>query len=410
MTSPRDESPTATSNVSTVQTDSARRLLFVFGTRPEAIKLAPLVAEFRKTEYRGFKVLVCVTGQHREMLAQVLSAFDIQPEFSLDVMVPGQDLNGLSSRLLASLAPVIEEVRPAMTVVQGDTTSTLCGALASFHLRVPVAHVEAGLRTADMLSPFPEEMNRVVTDKLSTLYFAATEWAADNLRQEGIRPDRVWVTGNTGIDAVLATRDALARGNLPCASLPLEEGKRHILVTAHRRENFGSGIVQICGAIAALAARPDVQVVWPVHPNPEVQRVARSHLGTLRNVLLLEPLDYLPFVDLMRRCHFLLTDSGGVQEEAPSLGKPVLVLRDTTERPEAVNVGTVKLVGTDRETIIRESSRLLDDPAEYLRMSLLHNPYGDGKASARIARHISRYLSQSETAAGSELVGYKELP
>ncbi len=401
MTSPKGESRTATSSPSIVHSDSPRRLLFIFGTRPEAIKLAPLVAEFRKPEYSGFKATVCVTGQHREMLHQVLTAFSIQPDFSLDVMVSGQTLNGLSSRLLASLGPVLEEVRPAMTIVQGDTTSTLCGALASFHLRIPIAHVEAGLRTFDMFSPFPEEMNRILTDRLSTLYFAATDWAADNLRNEGIAPERIWVTGNTGIDAVLATRDALVRGDLPGADVRLDESKRLVVVTSHRRENFGAGIVTICEAVESLAARPDVQVVWPVHPNPQVQSVVRSRLGQLQNISLIEPSDYVPFVDLMRRSHFLLTDSGGVQEEAPSLGKPVLVLREKTERPEAVKVGTVKLVGTDRDAILDECSRLLDDSAEYVRMSRLHNPYGDGEASGRIAKHITDYLAQIEPGSGS---------
>jgi UDP-N-acetylglucosamine 2-epimerase (non-hydrolysing) len=410
MTSPRGESPTGTSSPSTVNPDSPRHLLFIFGTRPEAIKLAPLVAEFRKPEHRAFKPFVCVTGQHREMLPQVLAAFDIKPDLSLDAMVPGQSLNGLSARLLAALHPVLEQVQPAMTLVQGDTTSTLCGALASFHLRIPIAHVEAGLRTSDMLSPFPEEMNRVVTDKLSTLYFAATEWAAQNLLNEGADPERVWVTGNTGIDAVLSTRDALARGELAGASLPLDEEKRLILVTSHRRENFGTGIVEICEAVAALAARADVQVVWPVHPNPEVKRVVEKRLEKQPNLILTEPLEYLPFIDLMRRSYFLLTDSGGVQEEAPSLGKPVLVMRDKTERPEAVQVGTVKLVGTDRETLVSESMRLLDDPVEYTRMSLLHNPYGDGKASERIAAQITSYLGRDEAGPGKKPVGYKELP
>ncbi|MFL6449279.1 MAG: non-hydrolyzing UDP-N-acetylglucosamine 2-epimerase [Bryobacteraceae bacterium] len=393
MTSPRGESLTGTSKLSTVHSDSPQRLLFIFGTRPEAIKLAPLVAEFRKPEHRGLHAIVCVTGQHREMLGQVLTAFDIEPDFNLDVMVPGQTLNGLSARLLASIAPVLEEVKPSMAVVQGDTTSTLCGALASFHSRVPVAHVEAGLRTSDNLSPFPEEMNRVLTDKLSTLYFAATEWAADNLRREGINPEQVWTTGNTGIDAVISTRDALVRGDLPGVCLPFDETKRLIVVTAHRRENFGSGIVEICEAVSALAARGDVQIVWPVHPNPEIEGVVGQRLAQKPNVLLIGPLDYLPFVDLMRRCYFLLTDSGGVQEEAPSLGKPVLVLRGKTERPEGVKVGTVKLVGSNCEAIIGEAFRLLDDPSEYRRMSRLHNPYGDGNASRRIAGHIARYLA-----------------
>jgi UDP-N-acetylglucosamine 2-epimerase (non-hydrolysing) len=252
------------------------------------------------------------------------------------------------------------------------------------------------LRTSDMLSPFPEEMNRVLTDRLSTLYFAATDWARQNLLKEGVVPERVWVTGNTGIDAVLATRDALERGGLAGAPLTLDEGKRLILVTAHRRENFGPGILEVCEAIATLAERPDVQIVWPVHPNPQVANAVKSRLGANRNVRLLPPLEYVPFIDLMRRSHFLLTDSGGVQEEAPSLGKPVLVTRDKTERPEAVKVGTVKLVGTNRDLILRQSFRLLDDPAEYSRMSLLHNPYGDGEASKRIAGHIVRYLAGSE--------------
>jgi UDP-N-acetylglucosamine 2-epimerase (non-hydrolysing) len=343
------------------------------------------------------------------MLGQVLSAFNIEPEFSLDVMVAGQTLNGLSARLLASLAPVLEQVRPAMTVVQGDTTTTLCGALASFHLQIPIAHVEAGLRTSDMLSPFPEEMNRVVTDRLSTLYFAATDWARQNLLNEGADAERVWVTGNTGIDAVLATRDALRRGELAGLPLPLDGDKRLILVTAHRRENFGPGILDICEAVAALSERPDVQIVWPVHPNPQVAGVVKSRLDGKPNVRLLPPLEYVPFVDLMCRSYFLLTDSGGVQEEAPSLGKPVLVTRDKTERPEAVNAGTVKLVGTNRNLIVRESFRLLDDPAEYRRMSLLHNPYGDGDASKRIAGHIVRYLHE-ETGGKRLPAGRKELP
>lgn len=410
MTSPRGESLTGTSNFSTEYSDSPRPVLFIFGTRPEAIKLAPLIAEFRKAEYRPFKAVVCVTGQHREMLGQVLTTFEIEPEFSLGVMVPGQTLNGLSARLLASLAPVFEQVNPAMTVVQGDTTSALVGALASFHLRIPIAHVEAGLRTSDILSPFPEEMNRVVTDKLSTLYFAATDWAADNLRKEGVSSERVWVTGNTGIDAVLSTRDALVRGEVGGLCLPLDARKRLILVTAHRRENFGIGIAEICEAVRTLAARQDVQIVWPIHPNPEIKSPVEARLEKVPNILLVEPLEYLPFVDLMRRCYFLLTDSGGVQEEAPSLGKPVLVLREKTERPEAVEVGTVRLVGADREAIISESCRLLDDPAEYTRMSLLHNPYGDGKASGRIARHIAEYLAGNSGQFSSELAGYKELP
>lgn len=396
MTSPRDESPTGTSNPSTAYRDSPRRLLFIFGTRPEAIKLCPLVAKFRSTADSGFEVFVCVTGQHREMLSQVLKTFDVRPDFDLDVMTPGQSLNGLSARLLAGMAPVFDEVQPAMTVVQGDTTTTLCGALASFHLRIPVAHVEAGLRTSDLLSPFPEEMNRVVTDRLSTLYFAATNWARENLLAEGTDPKRIWVTGNTGIDAVLSTRDALVRGDLSGLSLRLDHRKKIILVTAHRRESFGSGVAELCDAISELAKRRDLQIVWPVHPNPNVSEVVRKALSGLPNVLLTEPLDYLPFVDLMQRAYLLMTDSGGVQEEAPSLGKPVLVLREKTERPEAVEAGTVKLVGMNRERILCDALRLLDDPSEYGRMSMLHNPYGDGKACERIMEHVASYFVRND--------------
>ena len=257
--------------------------------------------------------------------------------------------------------------------------------------------MEAGLRTFDLQSPFPEEMNRVLTGRLAALHFAATDWAAENLRQEGVAPDLIQVTGNTGIDAVLAIRDALVQGRVSGLALAVNPAKKLIVVTAHRRESFGEGFIRICEAVAELAARPDVQIVWPVHPNPNVQRAVDATLRGIANVTLLEPLDYLPFVDLMRRAYLLITDSGGVQEEGPSLGKPILVLRDKTERPEAVHAGTVKLVGTDRAAIGREAVRLLDDSGEYERMARLHNPYGDGQASARIAQRIAQYLAHSNS-------------
>jgi len=394
MTSPRDESPTGTSKAFPSPTAPRKRVLVVFGTRPEAIKLCPLVSALRTDPHSAvIETLVCVTGQHRHMLDQVLDAFEIAPDYDLNLMQPGQTLTALSARLLAGLEPVFADVRPALTVVQGDTTSTLCGALSAFYNRVPVAHVEAGLRTFDLNAPFPEEMNRVVTGRLADLHFAATDWAANNLIQEGVPAERIQVTGNTGIDAVLGIRDALVAGKVSPPPLPIYPEKKLIVVTAHRRESFGPPILEICGAISELAEREDVQIIWPVHPNPNVQSAVDATLRRRNNVLLLEPLDYLPFVNLMRQSYLLITDSGGVQEEGPSLGKPILVLREQTERPEAVEAGTVKLVGTDRQAIVREATRLLDDRAEYERMSRLHNPYGDGRASERIAERIASFLS-----------------
>jgi UDP-N-acetylglucosamine 2-epimerase (non-hydrolysing) len=326
------------------------------------------------------------------MLDQVLGAFEIAPDYDLDMMTPGQTLTGLTARLLAGLETVLTEVKPALAIVQGDTTTTFAGALASFYARVPIAHVEAGLRTFDLQSPFPEEMNRVLTGRLANLHFAATGWAAANLLREGVDKNTVHVTGNTGIDAVLAIRNSIERGRYTGLSLPIDQNKKLIVVTAHRRESFGDGFVRICQALAALAQRPDVQIIWPVHPNPNVQAAVDSWLRGKSNVTLIEPLDYLPFVDLMRRAYLLITDSGGVQEEGPSLGKPILVLRDKTERPEAVHAGTVKLVGTDVERIVREASALLDNPVQYEQMARLHNPYGDGKACARIAETVATFL------------------
>lgn len=327
------------------------------------------------------------------MLDQVLAAFAVTPDYDLNVMTPGQTLFRSTARIVQALEQPFAESKPDLAVVQGDTTTTLCGALAAFYSGVPVAHVEAGLRTGDLRQPFPEELNRVLTARMSSMHFAATSAAAENLRREGIS-DHVWITGNTGIDAVLHVRDRLERGELAAssgsgASPDFERpGKRLILVTAHRRESFGEGFEKICDAITAIADRDDVHVVYPVHPNPNVQGVVHERLASHPNISLTKPMDYVPFVDLMRRAYLVLTDSGGIQEEGPSLGKPVLVLREKTERPEAVEAGTVKLVGTDSGRIIRETLALLDDVQEYQRMSRIHNPYGDGHASERIEAAI----------------------
>lgn len=369
------------------------QVLVVFGTRPEAIKLCPVILNLRSRQ--PFQVTVCVTAQHRALLDQVLEAFHILPDFDLDLMLPNQTLSLSTSRILAALEPVLAGTRPDMVLVQGDTTTTLCGALAAFYERIPVGHVEAGLRTWDPWRPFPEEMNRVLTTRLATLHFAATQWAARNLESEGVPPGRIAVTGNSGIDAVLYVRDRLEQGTLRGRQWPqLDPAKKLIVVTAHRRESFGEGFQRICTALAQLAAREDVQIVYPVHPNPNVDGPVRQRLAGLPNVCLIAPLDYVPFVDLMRRACLLITDSGGIQEEGPSLGKPILVLREKTERPEAVEAGTVKLVGTDVERILAEAARLLDDRAEYERMAHIHNPYGDGRASQRIGDLILSFFKE----------------
>ncbi|MFB3777364.1 MAG: non-hydrolyzing UDP-N-acetylglucosamine 2-epimerase [Bryobacteraceae bacterium] len=369
------------------------KVLFVFGTRPEAIKLCPVLAHLRSRP-ADFTARVCVTAQHRELLDQVLEAFDAEPDYDLGVMAAGQSLFQSTSRILAGLEPVLESEQPDMVLVQGDTTTTMCGALAAFYSKVPVGHVEAGLRTGDRFEPFPEEINRVLTGHLASLHFAATEEAARNLVAEGVPRDRIAVTGNPGIDAVLQVREALRSGNLKRPEWPqLDPARKLILVTAHRRESFGEGFENICAALARLAERDDVQIVYPVHPNPQVQKPVRRLLSGRRNILLMEPLGYVPFVDLMSRAFLLLTDSGGIQEEGPSLGKPVLVMREKTERPEAVQAGTAKLVGTSQARIVEETARLLDDPMEYERMARVHNPYGDGRASRRIADLIVSFFS-----------------
>jgi UDP-N-acetylglucosamine 2-epimerase (non-hydrolysing) len=369
------------------------RVLLVFGTRPEAIKLCPLYRYLAASH--GFEARVCVTAQHRAMLDQVLETFRVTPDHDLDLMLPSQSLAQSTARILAALETVIAADRPDLVVVQGDTTTTMAGAMAAFYQQVPVGHVEAGLRTGDMRQPFPEEMNRVVTTRLASLHFAPTERSARNLLAEGVDAASVHVTGNTGVDAVLQVSSELAAGSLRGREwTALDPARKLIAVTAHRRESFGEGFEHICNALARLAARPDVQIVYPVHRNPNVLEPVTARLASLRGVLLMEPLDYVSFVDLMRRAYLLLTDSGGVQEEGPSLGKPILVMRQKTERPEAVEAGTVKLVGTDEDRIVAEAARLLDDPAEYARMQRVHNPYGDGHACERIAAAIRHHFSR----------------
>ncbi|HEY8133468.1 MAG TPA: UDP-N-acetylglucosamine 2-epimerase (non-hydrolyzing) [Thermoanaerobaculia bacterium] len=371
------------------------RVLFVIGTRPEAIKLCPVVLHLRENAPE-WQTRVCVTAQHRDLLDPVLAAFGVQPEYDLNVMRPGQDLFQATTRILNGLNRVLASEQPDLIFVQGDTTTTFCGALAGFYRGIEVAHVEAGLRTWDMRQPFPEEMNRVLTSRLATLHFAPTAEAAANLVHEGISSE-ICVTGNTGIDALLQIRAQLECGRLaPSAPQRFENGRRMVLVTAHRRESFGHGFIRICDALARVAARGDIDIVFPVHPNPNVRGPVEELLGSEPRIHLIEPLDYVSFVDLMRRCHFILTDSGGIQEEAPSLGKPVLVMRDKTERPEAVTAGTARLVGRDADRIVTESNLLLDDPGEYDRRSRVHNPYGDGNASKRILQAVREHMSSPE--------------
>lgn len=371
------------------------KLMVVFGTRPEAIKMAPVVSALRADP--RFETIVAVTAQHRQMLDQVLELFGIVPDEDLDLMQPGQTLPGLLSRILMGMSEVIEKHRPDMMLVHGDTSTTLAASLAAFYTKTPVAHVEAGLRTGNIMAPWPEEANRRLVTPLAQLHFAPTGNAADNLHREGIPGAQVHVTGNTVIDALLEVTDNIQRSPGLASSLaaslpPLDPAKRLVLVTGHRRENFGDGFEQICHALAALAGRGDTQVIYPVHLNPNVQEPVNRILSDCEGINLIQPLDYLPFVHLMSKAHIILTDSGGIQEEAPSLGKPVLVMRETTERPEAVNAGTVVLVGTGRDRIVNTAERLLDDADAYQVMSRAHNPYGDGQASLRIARIIGETL------------------
>ncbi|HTA43978.1 MAG TPA: UDP-N-acetylglucosamine 2-epimerase (non-hydrolyzing) [Bryobacteraceae bacterium] len=380
------------------------RTLFVFGTRPEAIKLSPVVLHM-KSRPEEFDVRVAVTAQHREMLDQVLAAFRITPDYDLNLMTPGQTLASSAARILAALEPVYYDAKPGIVFVQGDTTTTFCGALAAFYARIPVGHVEAGLRTGDLLQPFPEEMNRVVTSRLAAIHFAATEGARCNLLREHVDPDKIHVTGNSGIDALMYVRDRLASGQLAGQAdldrFGRDPGKRLIVVTAHRRESFGGGFENICRALRGIAARGDVEIVYPVHRNPNVTGPVWHYLDRVPDIHLIEPLDYVPFVDLMRRASILLTDSGGIQEEGPSLGKPVIVMREKTERPEAVEAGTVRMAGADENRIVTEVARLLEDTEARGAMSRVHNPYGDGHASERIAMATLSFFrgakSQSHT-------------
>ena len=369
-----------------------KKILLVFGTRPEAIKMAPLVKALQKdTEH--FETRVCVTAQHRQMLDQVLEVFGITPEYDLNIMAPNQDLYDITAKVLLGLREVLKDFRPDTVLVHGDTTTSMAASLAAFYMQIPVGHVEAGLRTYNMLSPWPEEMNRQVTDRICTYYFAPTEQSRANLLQENIDAKKIFITGNTVIDALLMAVDIISTtaGVKEKMAKELQEkgytvgDREYILVTGHRRENFGDGFLHICKAIKELAAlHPEMDIVYPVHLNPNVQKPVYELLSGLSNVYLISPLDYLPFIYAMQHSTLLLTDSGGVQEAAPSLGKPVLVMRDTTERPEAVEAGTVKLVGTDAEAIVSNVTALLLDKEMYKRMSETHNPYGDGQACERI--------------------------
>jgi UDP-N-acetylglucosamine 2-epimerase (non-hydrolysing) len=373
---------------------SRKKILVVFGTRPEAIKLAPVIHELLKYP-KSFLTRVCVTAQHREMLDQVLAIFKIRTHYDLNVMHRGQSLEDVTSKVLLGMKDVLIRERPDMILLQGDTTTVMAAALSAFYAGVPVGHVEAGLRTWDKRSPFPEEINRVIASHLSDLHFAPTQQARKNLIHEGIDPGRIIVTGNTVIDALFHVRSTVARSEKQFKRrFPgIDFSKRMILVTGHRRENFGEGFLNICRGIRTVARRhPEVEIAYPVHLNPNVQRPVHSILGHLPNVHLLEPQPYLPFVFLMDVSSLILTDSGGVQEEAPSLGKPVLVMRDRTERTEAVKAGTVRLVGTSSRKIVTEIERLLTNRSAYLTMSRAHNPYGDGKSSGRIVRALRTYL------------------
>jgi len=372
-----------------------KKVLLVFGTRPEAIKMAPLVKAFEKEE--SIESKVCVTAQHREMLDQVLEMFDITPDYDLNLMKPGQDLYDITANVLLGLKDVLRDFKPDVVLVHGDTTTTSASSLASFYEKVKVGHVEAGLRTGDMYSPWPEEANRQITGVLANYHFAPTTTSENNLLKENKNKEDILVTGNTVIDALFLALDKIETNkelknkileNIN-SQYKINEDKKLILVTGHRRENFGQGFINICESLKTLANNnPDIDIVYPVHLNPNVQKPVKEILSDTPNVFLIEPLQYESFIYMMNKSYFIITDSGGVQEEAPSLGKPVLVMRDTTERPEAVEAGTVKLVGTNPESIINEAQKLLDDKIEYNAMSKAHNPYGDGNSCERIVEFI----------------------
>ncbi len=365
-----------------------KKVLTIFGTRPEAIKMAPLVR--RLEESTSFHSIVCVTAQHREMLDQVLDLFEITPDYDLDIMKPGQSLNEVTSQILVNLRDVLRKSKPDIVLVHGDTATTFAASLASYYEQIDVGHVEAGLRTGNILSPWPEEANRRLTSVLTNYHFAPTKSSKDNLLREGLIPDKIYVTGNTVIDALLMAKnkidtDSEVRESLSKSFDMLDNEKKLVLVTGHRRESFGSGFERICEALVILAeSNADLQILYPVHLNPNVQEPVNRMLAGISNIHLIDPQDYLPFIYLMNRADIILTDSGGIQEEAPSLGKPVLVMRETTERPEAVEAGTVKLVGTNVKLIVDSVNDLLSDQGLYRSMAIAHNPYGDGFACNRI--------------------------
>jgi UDP-N-acetylglucosamine 2-epimerase (non-hydrolysing) len=379
-----------------------KKILSIFGTRPEAIKLAPVIRDLM-TNDRKFRNIVCVTAQHREMLDQVLCIFDIKPDYDLAIMKKNQNLFEITTSALTGLHEVMKREKPDLVLVQGDTTTAFIAALAAFYLKIPIAHIEAGLRTYQKYSPFPEEKNRHLLSVLADYHFAPTEWAKSNLSREGIPQEKIWVTGNTVIDALLSVKE---KQEGECAriywfsyfkekyNLSLHKNtQKLLLVTCHRRENFGKALENICHALKEIAnKRKDVTIVYPVHLNPNVQQPVRSMIDEQPNIRLTEPLDYEPFIFLMSHSYLILTDSGGIQEEAPSLGKPVLVMRNTTERPEGIAAETTKLIGTDRESIIKHTTELIDNQSLYERMARAANPYGDGHASERIVKIIARCL------------------
>ncbi|GAX86850.1 UDP-N-acetylglucosamine 2-epimerase (non-hydrolysing) [Lebetimonas natsushimae] len=371
------------------------KILTVFGTRPEAIKMAPLVKTLEKEKSIDLKI--CVTAQHREMLDQVLNFFEIKPDYDLNIMKIGQDLYDITSNVLLKMREVLEDFKPDIVLVHGDTTTTFAASLAAFYQKIKIGHVEAGLRTYNLYSPWPEEANRELTGILANYHFAPTHNVKENLLREGKNPKNIIVTGNTVIDALFLAVEKIEKNERLKDEIirnikkqyPLNEMKKIILVTGHRRENFGEGFLNICEALKEIAINnPEIDIVYPVHLNPNVQKPVKEILSNIKNVYLIKPLNYPEFVYLMKKSYFIITDSGGIQEEAPSLGKPVLVMRDTTERPEAVKAGTVKLVETDKEKIVREAQKLIDDKKEYEKMSKAHNPYGDGKASERIKEFL----------------------
>ena len=371
-----------------------KKILIVFGTRPEAIKMAPLVKEFQK-DLINFDTKVCVTAQHREMLDQVLDLFRIIPDYDLNVMTPGQDLYDVTSKILLKIKPVLEEIKPDLVLVHGDTATTFATSLAAYYQKIKVGHIEAGLRTGDLYSPWPEEGNRRLTGVLTDYHFSPTNTSKNNLLNEGVSESSVFVTGNTVIDALQLVVNRIKNDEslrLKIENTIFQSGfqelsSKFILVTGHRRENFGQGFLNICEALKVLAKNnPDISILYPVHLNPNVRKPVNKLLSSVSNIKLVEPFQYEEFIYLMSKSYLILTDSGGIQEEAPSLGKPVLVMRDTTERPEAVEAGTVKLVGSDQDNIVKEVQNLLDDSGEYQRMSKAHNPYGDGHASKKILK------------------------